>query len=224
MKTFVCSVCGYVYEEEKGVPGTNIEPKTKWEDLPGDWVCPWCGAGKDAFREKAPASAPAEPQPAGEFSAPDIERELSAMEMSILCSNLARGCEKQYLAQEAADFTALAERFRAKAAPEPEPEFNALLALVEQDLGTAYPYANSIAAQEKDRGAMRALVWSEKVTRMLKSLLERYAREGDKMLQNTGVYVCTICGFVFVGDAPPEICPVCKVPSWKFEKVEGRAV
>ena len=44
--------------------------------------------------------------------------------------------------------------------------------------------------------------------------------EGEKMLENTGVYVCTICGFVFVGNEPPQLCPVCKVPSWKFEKVE----
>jgi Fe-S-cluster-containing hydrogenase component 2 len=35
--------------------------------------------------------------------------------------------------------------------------------------------------------------------------------------------VCTICGFVFVGDNPPELCPVCKVPNWKFEKVGGEA-
>ena len=41
------------------------------------------------------------------------------------------------------------------------------------------------------------------------------------MLEGTGVYVCTICGFVFLDDEPPAMCPVCKVPSWKFEKVEG---
>ena len=59
------------------------------------------------------------------------------------------------------------------------------------------------------------------MTRMLQSLLVRYQAEGEKMLECTGVYVCTICGFVFVGDEPPAMCPVCKVPSWKFEKVEG---
>lgn len=96
--------------------------------------------------------------------------------------------------------------------------------MVNQDLEQGYPYANAVSGQEPDRGALRALVWSEKVTNMLKSLLERYIKEGDKMLEHTGVYVCTICGFVFVGDTPPEICPVCKVPSWKFEKVEGRAM
>ncbi|WP_423838254.1 rubredoxin-like domain-containing protein [Synergistes jonesii] len=47
-------------------------------------------------------------------------------------------------------------------------------------------------------------------------MLTRYEKEGEAILGNTGVYVCTICGFMFVGDSPPQICPVCKVPSWKF--------
>ncbi|MFA5676059.1 MAG: hypothetical protein WDA65_06005 [Christensenellales bacterium] len=42
------------------------------------------------------------------------------------------------------------------------------------------------------------------------------------MFNNTGVYVCTICGFIYIGDAPPKTCPVCKVPDWKFDKIEGR--
>ena len=63
--------------------------------------------------------------------------------------------------------------------------------------------------------------WSEKVTRILKSLLARYAREGDAMLENTGVYVCTVCGFVYVGDDLPAVCPVCKVPNRKFERIGG---
>lgn len=41
------------------------------------------------------------------------------------------------------------------------------------------------------------------------------------MIENTGVYVCTICGFIYIGDTPPDLCPVCKVQNWKFEKVEG---
>ena len=96
-----------------------------------------------------------------------------------------------------------------------------LSALLNKDLDEYYPYANSIADANGDRGAKRSLVWSEKVTRILKSLLERYIREGDAMLENTGIYVCTICGFVYIGDTPPEICPVCKVTGRKFEKIEG---
>lgn len=37
---YVCSVCGYVYDEAAG---------TKFEDLPEDFVCPLCGVGKDMF-------------------------------------------------------------------------------------------------------------------------------------------------------------------------------
>ena len=94
--------------------------------------------------------------------------------------------------------------------------------LIEGDLSVGFVNANAEAANAKDRGALRALVWSEKVTRILKSLLTRYQKEGDAILANTGVYVCTICGFVYIGDTPPDVCPVCKVPNWKFEKVEGR--
>ena len=59
------------------------------------------------------------------------------------------------------------------------------------------------------------------MTRMLQSLLTRYAREGEAMLKDTGVWVCTICGFVYVGETPPELCPVCKVPGRKLEKIGG---
>ena len=49
MKKYVCSVCGFVYDEEKGLPDQGIAPGTKWEDLPDDFVCPMCGVGKDMF-------------------------------------------------------------------------------------------------------------------------------------------------------------------------------
>lgn len=44
-------VCGYVYDEAVGDPDNYIEPGTKWEDVPDDFSCPICGAGKDAFTE-----------------------------------------------------------------------------------------------------------------------------------------------------------------------------
>ena len=219
MKQMVCSVCTYTYDEAKGIPEAGIAPGTRWEDLPDDWKCPWCGAGKEMFREKNEAPSP-EPAP---VEKPHVERELSPMELSVICSNLARGCEKQYLPEQEKGFRELATFFRAKAEPEPAADMEMLLTLVEKDLSAGYPYANAVAAEGPDRGALRALVWSEKVTRMLQSLLNRYRAEGEKMLENTDVYVCSVCGFVYVGDAPPELCPVCKVPSWKFERIERRA-
>ncbi len=52
MAKYVCSVCGYTYDEEKGDPDVGIAPGTKWEDVPEDFVCPLCGAAKDMFSEE----------------------------------------------------------------------------------------------------------------------------------------------------------------------------
>jgi rubredoxin len=52
MKKYVCSVCGYVYDEAEGIPGDGIAPGTLWGDLPEDWVCPLCGAEKSEFEEQ----------------------------------------------------------------------------------------------------------------------------------------------------------------------------
>ena len=49
MDKYVCSVCGYVYDPQQGDPDNGIDPGTKFEDLPGDWGCPVCGASKDDF-------------------------------------------------------------------------------------------------------------------------------------------------------------------------------
>lgn len=218
MKQMICSICSYAYDEAKGIPEAGIAPGTKWEDLPEDWKCPLCGADKSQFREKA-----AQVRPAAAPDKPHVEKELSAMEMSIICSNLARGCEKQYLPRQAEDFRTLAAFFRSKAAPVQEASTRKLLERIEKDLSIGYPYVNEVSSEQPDRGALRCQVWSEKVTRMLGSLLQRYEAEGERMLENTGVWVCTVCGFVYVGDAAPALCPVCKVPGWKFEKVEERA-
>ena len=206
---YVCSICGYVYDESQNQP---------WETLPGDWKCPLCGAAKADFHpEGAQQTALSGPVPA----LPADQRPLTAMELSAVCSNLARGCEKQYKADQAAAFTRLADWLRERAEPIADPTFDSLLGKIEQDLSEGYPTANAVSGQIGDRGALRSLVWSEKVTRMFQSLLARYAREGEAMLKNTGVWVCTICGFVYVGDVPPELCPVCKLPSRKLERIGG---
>ena len=49
MAKYVCSVCGYVYDEETGYPDGGIDAGTVWSDVPEDFVCPLCGAGKDMF-------------------------------------------------------------------------------------------------------------------------------------------------------------------------------
>ena len=46
---YVCDLCGYVYDEAVGDPDNGIAAGTAWADVPEDWVCPLCGAGKDEF-------------------------------------------------------------------------------------------------------------------------------------------------------------------------------
>ncbi len=48
-KQFVCTVCGYVYDPEKGDPDAGISPGTPFERLPDGWICPVCGAEKGKF-------------------------------------------------------------------------------------------------------------------------------------------------------------------------------
>ena len=50
---YVCTVCGYIYDPEKGDPEGNVKPGTRFEELPADWVCPICGAEKDKFEKEA---------------------------------------------------------------------------------------------------------------------------------------------------------------------------
>ncbi|MCQ4725099.1 rubredoxin [Anaerotignum faecicola] len=52
MAKYVCTVCEYVYDEEKGDPDNGIAPGTKFEDLPDDYECPLCGVGKEMFEKK----------------------------------------------------------------------------------------------------------------------------------------------------------------------------
>lgn len=222
MGKYVCSVCEYTYDEAKGIPEAGIAPGTSWEDLPEDWTCPQCGATKAEFTKQGEPTASEERNPIAQIEMSSDFREMSSLELRALCKNLARGCEKQYRPEEAALFNELADYFKMAAAPAEDPDFDQLLVLIEKDLEEYFPNAKAVATDAKDRGALRALTWDEKVTRILKSLLTRYQSKGEAMLADTGVYVCTICGFIYVGDNLPDICPVCKVPNWKFEKVEGR--
>jgi rubredoxin len=48
-RTWMCVVCGFIYDEAKGLPEEGIAPGTRWEDVPDTWTCPDCGVTKDDF-------------------------------------------------------------------------------------------------------------------------------------------------------------------------------
>jgi len=208
---YICQICGYVYDDAK--------EKVPFAELPDSWKCPLCGAAKSDFRpeeEKAAAAA----KPLAPMQDADMKK-LSAGQLSALCSNLARGCEKQYKSDEAALFRQLSDYFAAVTPAVNDAHVETVAALLQSDIDN-YPAVRATADEAHDRGAARICVWGEKVTRMLSSLVGRYLTEGEAMLADTEIWVCTVCGFVWIGDTAPELCPVCKVPAWKFEKIEGR--
>ena len=209
---YICQICGYVYDDAK--------EKVPFAELPDDWKCPLCGAAKSDFKPEANGDekkvvTAIEPMEA------DLEK-LSAGQLAALCSNLARGCEKQYKQEEAGLFKQLADYFTAVVPAVNDASVEKLAKELQTDANN-YAAVRATADANADRGAARVCVWGEKVTRMLSSLVNRYLNEGEAMLKDTNIWVCTTCGFVYIGDTPPELCPVCKVPDWKFEKIEGRA-
>lgn len=205
---YICSVCGYVYDESSQA--------VSFSDLPNEWACPLCGAPKALFNVKE------EEKTQVELKAIDEDlTELSIGQLAALCSNLARGCRKQYKEEEALLFDKLSDYFTASVKPIDDVTVEKLAAKLSEDIDL-YPSVRATVDSQKDRGAARVCVWGDKVTRILESLVSRYLKEGEKMLEGKNVYVCSVCGFVYIGDKAPDLCPVCKVPSWKFDKVEGR--
>ena len=49
MKKYICTFCGFIYDEALGMPEDGFPPGTRWEDIPDDWECPDCGNAKAAF-------------------------------------------------------------------------------------------------------------------------------------------------------------------------------
>ena len=206
---YVCSICGYVYDES--------QEDLTFQQLPESWVCPICKADQSLFVKEEKETKTTDKNISTEG---DIVYSLG--ELAAICSNLQRGCEKQYKDEEALLLKILSDVFTAHVENEDNASVDVLEQLLQEDLSQYYPALHGYAKQVADRGTQRICVWGEKVTAILHSLLMRYRQDQGAFLKNTSVWVCSVCGFVFVGDEAPELCPVCKVPAWKFEKIEVR--
>jgi rubredoxin len=44
------TTCGYIYNPDKGDKKSQTPKGTQFEELPDDWKCPSCGAGKKFFK------------------------------------------------------------------------------------------------------------------------------------------------------------------------------
>lgn len=219
MKKYRCTICGYIYDES--------QEKVKFSDLPDDWTCPLCGAPKSAFEEIVEDNKKEDKKSNKKESKIDLNeenddkdlRKLSDLELSAILSNLSKASEKQHLETESNLFMDLANYYKDKANVNEYKDFTELTKLINEDLNN-FPDVMSNARDNLDRASLRSLTWSEKVTRILKSIMDRYDKDGTDLIKNTNIYVCDICGFVYIGDNPPSVCPVCKVPSLKIVKME----
>ncbi|MBN2655751.1 MAG: rubredoxin [Spirochaetales bacterium] len=222
MKKYICSVCGYIYDEASGYPEGNIPPGTVWADVPSSFVCPLCGASKADFNEKEDDRAKTSSSTSDSHASLPEDISYTAAELSAVFSNLAKGCEKQYDSEMADLYKELAAYYNLKSEKINKPDLESLESLLQNDLSTHFALANDVAAGKHDRGALRALKWAEKVSLMIRSLLNKVESGKADFLKEKNVYVCDICGFIYVGDEKPEICPVCKVPGMKMTQV-GRS-
>ena len=214
MKRYRCKICGHVYDEAK--------EQVKFEDLPDDWKCPLCGAPKNLFEEiKEEKSTNVTQMMEEEMNPTSFDedlRNLSSLELSLICSNLARGCEKQYLEKERQLFQELATYYEEKDSSK-EGTLNDAKQIVGQDL-KQQEQAMNVVDHHQDRGAKRVLTWAGKSTNIMNMILDNYEKKGIDYLKNTKIWVCDICGFVYIGDVPPTVCPICKVPNFKILEVK----
>lgn len=206
MRKYRCTICGYVYDDAK--------EEVKFEDLPEDWKCPICGAPKNLFVEMKEDKKMDVEQMMYEEMDDDLH-ELSPLEISVICSNLARGCEKQYLEEEKEIFRELANYYEGK---DRSKEGNLLKVkeLVEKDLKEE----KELLEKLEDRGAKRVLTWASKSTSLMNMIIDNYNKKGIDYFKNTKIWVCDICGFIYIGEEPPAVCPVCKVPNFKILEVK----
>lgn len=215
MKKYQCSICGYIYDEEK--------EKVKFSDLPDDWKCPLCGAPKDMFVEIVEEDSNVKEESKIEVNDSIIEesedlRELSDSEIAYICSNLAKACEKQYLENEQKMFQDLYEYFDKKMVAK-EGNINDVSEKIDNDINM-FNEASKVADEVNDSGAKRVITWATKTSNIIKNILSKYQNNGVDYIKNTKIWVCDICGFVYIGNEPPKICPICKVPNFKILEVK----
>ena len=49
-RTWLCIICGWLYDERVGAPAEGLAAGTRWEDVPDEWCCPDCDARKSDFQ------------------------------------------------------------------------------------------------------------------------------------------------------------------------------
>jgi len=51
VEKWICLICGYLCDPERGDPKEGIPEGALFERLPNEWVCSVCGVTKDLFKK-----------------------------------------------------------------------------------------------------------------------------------------------------------------------------
>jgi rubredoxin len=222
MSRYVCSVCGFIYDEELGYPEGGIPPKTAAKDIPTTFKCPICGGAKEVFENQSDLS---EERGSIATSIKSIDDEISYTnkELSAIFSNLSKGCDKQYLFEMSELYNQLSKYYENNEMIDNESKFEDLQEMLKSDISDNFVNAKEVASKYSDRGALRALKWSAQVSSLINSYLKKIALKSPEIFKDSNIYVCEICGFIHIGVEKPPICPVCKVPNIKMKQIKRGA-
>ncbi len=145
-----------------------------------------------------------------------LKRDLGNGTLAAIFSNLKKGSEKQLRPNQGALFSQLAAYYEKKGEAVVAATFSDLLPGIANDTNSIYSEVEKQATRVADRGVLRCMTWGKKVTAIHKSILSRYDKQGDNLLESNNLYVCEACGFIAVAPQVPERCPICKAPSSRF--------
>ncbi len=83
-----------------------------------------------------------------------------------------------------------------------------------------YPAYDAVAKLQNEKGAERSFhfaIEAEKIHMDLyKKALEEIEKGKDVDIGN--IYICPVCGYTYVGEEPPEKCPICGLKKEQFLK------
>ncbi|HAK47053.1 MAG TPA: hypothetical protein DCO79_14195 [Spirochaeta sp.] len=135
--------------------------------------------------------------------------------LPVIFSNLQKASEKQQNYDSAEHFGKLSEKYYQDAV---SGDLRTIKDMIVTDISSMADI-QSLAGENGDRGILRALRWGGKVAAIQKSLIDRYLSKGEALTEGKEIFLCEACGFIFLGNAVPGLCPVCKAPSSRFTKV-----
>ena len=218
MKKFVCDVCGYVYEGE---------------ELPEDFVCPWCKHSAIDFEKIEEKS-----QGGNKMNLKGSKTEKN-LEAAFAGESMARNKYTYYASKAKKDgFVQIANLFEETANQEKEHAkmwFKLLhdgIGATEDNLtdaaaGENYEWTDmypTFAKEAREEGFDEIATLFEMVAAVEKAHEDRYKKllenvKGGIVFSRDGdvIWQCTNCGHLHIGKNAPELCPVCAHPKAYFQ-------